>query len=232
VVDNVNCSKGFFEEYCELAESLNQHIVVEEKIFYEPLDVLLERDAKRTTKVGPTVVKSWWSKLGKDKLKDRVPKTKTFYKNIKKTVTPLVQDESLPHVVICDLDMTIADNSWRSPYDASNCDKDPPITSVINMVKLLRDNGKKIIFFSGREDKYEAQTRIFLDTHVGGEYELFMRKTANQEADNIIKNRIYDEYIKDKYYVYAWIDDRLQVCKMVHELGLPLYRVGDPLSKF
>jgi len=29
-----------------------------------------------------------------------------------------------------------------------------------------------------------------------------------------------------------WVDDRLRVCKFIHEAGLPLFRVGDPEANF
>ena len=45
-------------------------------------------------------------------------------------------------------------------------------------------------------------------------------------------NSIFDKEIKGKYNVVAIVDDRLSVSKMWHDRGLPLFRVGDPLSDF
>jgi len=43
---------------------------------------------------------------------------------------------------------------------------------------------------------------------------------------------LYEKCIKGKFNVNAVFDDRLQVCRMWHELGLPLFRVGDPDADF
>ena len=48
-----------------------------------------------------------------------------------------------------------------------------------------------------------------------------MRKTDDFRQDSIVKKELFDQYIKDKYFVEYWLDDRDQVVKMVREeLGL------------
>jgi hypothetical protein len=92
--------------------------------------------------------------------------------------------------------------------------------------------GVKIIFCSGREDKYYDLSSEWLDKHVGVNYSLYMRPSGNIEKDSIIKKNIFDTHIKDKYFIEAIIDDRLQVCQLWHELNLPLFRVGPPDASF
>lgn len=61
---------------------------------------------------------------------------------------------------------------------------------------------------------------------------LHMRQTDDKRSDYIIKHEIYNEHIRDKYNILAAFDDRLQVCRLWYELGLPLFRVGDPDADF
>ena len=61
---------------------------------------------------------------------------------------------------------------------------------------------------------------------------LFMRKTGDFRQDAVIKKEIYDQFIKDKYYIEFVLDDRLQVCRMWYDLGLTLLTVGDPDADF
>src|SRR5574343_7894 len=132
-------------------------------------------------------------------------------------------DKNLPEYVICDLDGTLAFLNGRNPYDATNCDKDIVNNAVLDILK----NNENIIFLSGREDKNREPTLIFLNRcgfSLNENILLFMRKTADNRKDSIIKEEIFNTEIKDKFFVKYVIDDRLQVCRMWHSLGLPLLR--------
>jgi hypothetical protein len=59
-----------------------------------------------------------------------------------------------------------------------------------------------------------------------------MRKTGDKRQDAIVKQEIYDTKIKGKYNILAVFDDRPQVCRMWHQNGLPLFKVGDPDADF
>jgi hypothetical protein len=52
-----------------------------------------------------------------------------------------------------------------------------------------------------------------------------MRKTDDNRCDSIVKEEIYNEYIKDKYNVLAVFDDRDRVVDMWRRIGLPTYQV-------
>ena len=47
-----------------------------------------------------------------------------------------------------------------------------------------------------------------------------MRKTKDFRSDSIIKTEIYNEFIKDKYFVDLVLDDRDSVVKTWRDLGL------------
>ncbi len=59
-----------------------------------------------------------------------------------------------------------------------------------------------------------------------------MRKGDDTRPDAAVKEELYSQHIKGKYNVVAVFDDRLQVCRLWHKLGLPLFRVGDPDADF
>jgi predicted kinase len=239
IIDNVNANKRHFADVCKMAQEANKDIQVFEKLFYVELEELLARDSKREGKaqVGEAVVKKWFKDLGGKQFRFSNAKVEIFTRRSKavdRIIEPMQQDESLSRAVIFDNDGTISlIHSGRSPYDASTCDLDVPHAHVIECMKLYFNAGYKILFVSGREDKDRAPTEKFYQQHFPEvKYELYMRKTGDMRKDVIIKEEIFNEHIKPKYFVAGWFDDRLQVSKWVYESGLPLFRVNDPEANF
>jgi hypothetical protein len=150
-------------------------------------------------------------------------------KVVKKIFVPLEQNKNLEKAIISDLDGTLClFEGKRSPYNATNCDLidwlNEPVASVI---RIFYKNNYKIIFVSGREDKYEPETRRFIEKHFNIEYELFMRKSKDFRKDSIIKEEIFNNYIKDKYNICFVLDDRDQVVKKWREIGLTCFQVAE-----
>ena len=145
------------------------------------------------------------------------------YKNIKESAIPNFQtNPSLKTVLLCDLDGTIALMNGRSPYDASNCDMDILNVPVYEVIK-----DREVIFVSGREDKYKEPTLRFFEKHNIKYLDLFMRKSGDNRKDSVIKEEIYNEFIKDKYNVLFVLDDRNQVVELWRRLGLTCFQVAD-----
>lgn len=239
ILDNVNASSRNWDDVVKLAKDANKNIQVLEKLFYVELDELLERNAKRegAARVPDDIVKKFWKDLGGKQFKFSNAKVEIFTQRAKavdRVIEPMKQDESLPRAVIFDNDGTISlIHSGRSPYDASTCDLDAPHPHVIECMKLYYNAGYKILFVSGREDKDRAPTERFYKKYFPEvQYELFMRATNDLRKDVIIKEEIFLNQIKPKYFVAGWFDDRLQVSKWVYESGLPLFRVNDPEANF
>lgn len=239
IIDNVNANNRHWETVCKLAQESNKDVQVLEKHFYSELEELLERNAKRegAARVPDEVVKKWFKELGGKQFNTYRPRTEIFHRRTvveDRNMKPMVQDENLPRAVIFDNDGTISlIHSGRSPYDASTCHLDAPHLHVIECMKLYYNAGYKILFVSGREDKDRAPTEIFYQQHFPEvKYELYMRKTGDMRKDVIIKEEIFNESIKNKYFVAGWFDDRLQVSKWIYESGLPLFRVNNPEATF
>lgn len=235
IVDNVNANKRHWEDCVSICKSANCDVMLVEKCFYEELDVLLERNAKREgiARVSDEVVKKFWNSLGGKQFKNYNAKTEIFKKRDRAVdigFTPRIQNETKPSALICDLDGTFALIGYRSPYDASTCDiVDRPNLPVVETVNFYYSMGLgyKIIFCSGREDKDEAPTRRFIEKHfMGSQYELFMRKTGDHRGDDIVNEEIFNEKIKNNYYILFCLDDRNKVVNKYREMGLTVFQVA------
>lgn len=240
IVDNVHADNYHFKQVCKIAQEMNKDIEVSEKCFYIDLNEAIARDKLRVGKeqVGEKVIEKFYKKLGGEAFKSYQPKIETLYKRTTKAEQdwkPLEQNKNNPKAIIMDNDGTIALIGDRSPYDASNCDLvDVPHEHVIEVMRLYYQAGYKIIFVSGRQEKDRAPTERFYQKHFPDikEYLLYMRATNDMRSDVIIKEEIFNNHIKNNYYVAAWFDDRLKVCKWVYQNSLPLFRVNDPESSF
>lgn len=254
IIDNLNLNKRHFDDTCAIAKSVNVDVQVFEKAFYVELEEALARDAKREGKarVGEEVIKKWWKESGKTQFKHYHPRVEVFTQrmgsNAQLVDAPAYVD-GLPEAVLCDLDGTLALIHNRSPYDASDCDiKDYPNNPVIQTVLAHYNQGRKIIFCSGREDKYKPETIRFIEKYCRFieeyspcpncdppqepqekliEYQLFMRKTDDFRKDAIIKEEIYQEHIEGKYNVLLVLDDRRSVVSLWRSLGLTCFQVAE-----
>ena len=241
ILDNVNANKRHFEDVCKIAAASRKDVQVMEKMFYCELDELLARNALRqgVARVPDDIVTKFWKDLGGKQFRHYHVRSEVFqtsYTNESQIVVAPKYVPGVPEAVLCDLDGTLALINGRSPYDASNCDiKDQPNVPVIETILAHYNAGRKIIFCSGREDKYRPETIRFIEKHCliynsGSchpiEYKLFMRKTDDFRKDSIIKEEIYKAEIQGKYNVLLVLDDRTQVVSLWRELGLTCFQVA------
>jgi predicted kinase len=241
IIDNLNLNRRHFDDVCKIAKSVNADIQVFEKAFYIELEEALERNAKRegAARVPDDVIKKWWKESGKQQFKFFKPRVEIYTERRGNSVAveapPYIA--GLKEAVLCDLDGTLALIHGRSPYDASDCDiKDLPNVPVIETVLAHYKAGRKIIFCSGREDKYRPETIRFIEKYCRDkgldnedydmEYQLFMRKTDDFRKDSIIKEEIYQENIEGKYNVLCVLDDRNQVVDFWRAKGLTCFQVA------
>jgi predicted kinase len=237
IIDNVNADKRHWEGTIKLAKEANKDIMVMEKIFFLPLHELIARDAARQGKahVGEEVIKKFWNKLGGKSFEHYQPKIEIFKKDMSLgSFQPMKQDETKQPAIIVDLDNTLAIIGNRSPYDASQSDLlDSPNARVAEIVKLLHSAGHYVIFCSGRQEKDRAPTVRFIQNCLSDmPYSLFMRADNDFRKDNIVKEEIFNQKIKNNFWVKYIFDDRKSVCQMWHSIGLNLFRVGDPDASF
>lgn len=211
LVDDTNFHEKHLARMEEIAAKFNA--IVEVKSFeHVPLETCIEQDLKRLNSVGEKVIRSMYNQYLR-------PKTPTIEYNY-----------ALPNAIICDLDGTLAlfDRTKVSAYDR-DFTKDELNKSVYI---LLRSYNMDIFLLTGRQEKDREQTELWLKMHDVRYDGLHMRQTDDKRSDYIVKKELYNEHIKGKANIFGVFDDRLQVCRLWHELGLPLFRVGDPDSDF
>jgi predicted kinase len=212
VVDDTNLSDKNYNRISQLVREYNvkysENVVVEIKEMDTPIEVCIERDALRENPVGEMVIKQMNNHFFKD--------SPEYAK----------QNLALPKALICDLDGTLALMNGRNPFDASKCDQDLLNEPVANVLKNYKQLGYKILLVSGREDQYKEPTLRFLEKYDIGFDDLIMRKSKDNRKDSIIKTEIYNESIKDKYFVEFVLDDRNQVVDTWRkDLKLPCFQV-------
>lgn len=201
---------------------------VELKDFLDvPIAELLERDSKREKTVGEQVIRGM------------------FHDFVKKLPTFLKYDPDLPWVVVTDLDGTLTTGPKnRSPYDWSkvgNDDINLGLSHVLDGITLI--NYAKLFVFSGRDEVCRPETEDWLERH-DVEYDfLTMRRSGHyrvegdpksgQAPDTDVKAEMIEKYIRGKYNILIWFDDRPQVANMLRDVyGINVAQFGDVNRKF
>ncbi len=129
---------------------------------------------------------------------------------------------------IFDIDGTLALKCDRSPFDYTKVSNDLPNIPVITTLRVIYKGCYEIIITSGREDSCEADTREWLERHLGLKgFKLFMRKTGDMRNDAIVKQEIFDTHIRPHYNVVAVFDDRNRVVDKWREMGIPCFQVAE-----
>ena len=131
-------------------------------------------------------------------------------------------------IVICDIDGTIANNDHRQHFlegkkdwDGffSKLNKDLPIYSVIKKVIELHKQGKKIIFLTGRPEKYVHSTELWLKEHFDFSFEIISRQNNDRRNKISVKMEMFEKNLNKKD-VYLVIENDLDLLKMWDGLGM------------
>lgn len=197
---------------------------VEVKSFLDvPIKELLIRDAKREDSVGEQVIR------------------RMFHDHVKKMPTFLKYDPNLPTVIVTDLDGTLTKGPKdRSPYEWEKVGQDEinlGLSHILDGVALI--GLYPLIIFSGRDEVCRPETEEWLERHDIDYAELHMRRSdhvdekGNQVADTIVKADMIERYLKGKYNILLWFDDRPQVADMLRDVyGINVAQFGDVNRKF
>jgi predicted kinase len=211
IIDATNFNQGHVANLkFEALDITHGECEFEIKVFDTDVEECIRRDASRAErKVGEQVIRDFYNKHLRPK--------------------PIVQDENLPHVIICDLDGTIAlSDGKRGWYEYKKCGSDTVNLTIVKLMLNYMSTGlHAIIYVSGREDYAYDATKEWLERHGLWQGHLYMRKTKDNRPDNIVKRELFDANIKDKFFVEFVLDDRNSVVKMWRELGLTCLQVAD-----
>lgn len=211
IVDDTNLASKNLNFWKALAGQHKYGLI--EVFFDTPVDECIERDSKRTDSVGSAIISSMYN---------------TFLEYQSRYKEYVYQDPSLPHAVIVDIDGTLAYANDRGQFDLSKVGTDTPNLPVIGLIRTLYHSGKAIIITSGRKASCLLDTSEWINKHVGSiPYLLLMRMPNDERKDHIVKQELYNKYIKDKYYVDFVLDDRNSVVDMWRkDLRLPCFQVN------
>lgn len=213
IVSDTNLREDTVEGWRKLVGWFNEYgydVEFEIKDFYEDLDVLLERNAKRANGVPPKVIHDM------------------YYRHVEQVYPDwkVEPDENLPPAIIVDVDGTLANHEGvRSPYDASRVSEDKPHWDIMDLVTRLSVD-HYVIIMTGRDGSARQDTQEWLNDY-GVEWDaVYIRAEGDTRKDSIIKKELFDEHVRGKYNVRYVIDDRRQVIFMWRALGLRVLDVA------
>ena len=207
-----------------------------------PESVCIERNAARVAAGGVGVPDHVIPKQAKDWAKElqREPWTVDWITERFSTIEPYVAPTPqlgvpAPRAIIVDVDGTLAKMADRSPYDGSRAMEDTVHPHVAGIVGLFGDDcyeEYKVIVLTGRNAEHRQVTMDWMQANDIIWDELYTRADGDQRRDSIVKLELFNAHIRDRFDVRAVFDDRLQVVRMWHAMGLPVFRVGDPDADF
>lgn len=225
LIDATNCKAEYMDHYIS---KFNHLADISFKVFDIDATMIAQRCEKRYNETGKFIPE----KVQKRYLKEFEELKKTFDFSTRPQLDTLdykiiEQDRSLTPAIICDLDGTLALMDGRNPFDASRSDEDKLNEPVAKVLKKFANEGYNILLVSGREDKFRDATLRFLQQYEIPYHQLWMRKSRDSRKDSIVKREIFDNLIRDKYFIEFVLDDRNQVVDMWRQdLGLTCFQVN------
>ena len=214
IVDDTNFNPKHEAFWKDVAEKYKCEFEI--KFFNTPVKECIERDSKRITPVGRSVIKRMF-----------IQNRELFpHEGFIDRRQYLNQDRSLPRAIICDLDGTLSLMNDRSPYDYNSVGNDTVNKPIRKILENYHSLGYTIIYVSGRmtpkKDLTDHTIKWLKDNNLIFEeyFQLFRRKCGDYRTDSIVKEELFNEYIKDKYHIDFVLDDRNQVVDMWRKLGL------------
>lgn len=204
ILDNTHLSDKPVNRIKELVKG-KAEVIIEDKFLDVPLETCIKNDLKRLESVGKDVI------------------VKMYEQHIKKT-EPIIQDSTLPKAIIVDIDGTLAHMKDRSPFDWQRVGEDE-CDDIIKGIVNAYDNLGTTIIMSGRDGSCRDITIKWLEDNNIKYDLLLMRAEGDFRKDSIVKKELFDNNIKDKYFIEYVLDDRNQVVDMWRDMGLKCLQV-------
>ena len=228
VVDDTNLNPIHEKALKKIAEEFKADFEVNDSFLKVPLDECIRRDLKRSNPVGERVIRDM------------------YHQWIMKPEIAPEYDESLPYVILSDIDGTLAHMTTRkrfgdkAPYAWKYVGEDEVDAGVAFLIDAVAETHRAdVILFSGRDEICRPETEDWLERNDIAYKALYMRRSdhvdvkGGQVKDTLVKKEMYEKYIKGKYNVLGIFDDRPSVCRMWREeLGLRVFQLGDPHYEF
>lgn len=208
IVDDTNLHPKHYEKVTEIAQG--KALVEIQDFTHVTPEECIERDLKRPDSVGQKVIWGMYNQFLKPEQEKVV----------------LKQDKTLPKAIIVDIDGTLASMKDRGPFEWHKVKTDVCNEDIRGIVNNYYSMGYKIIIMTGRDGVCREDTLKWLKQY-GIKHDLFlMREEGNNEKDDGLKERLFNENVAGKYYVEFVLDDRNQVVDMWRKMGLRCFQVA------
>lgn len=147
------------------------------------------------------------------------------------------EDHVVPHLIVCDLDGTLADvehrlhhirrrpKDWNAFFLA--CGDDLPIRNTIGLLRRLHEVGHRVLIVSGRSDLVREETEAWLARQGVPYDELVMRRQDDRRPDTVVKGEMIEEHGLRPENVLMVLDDRASVVAMWRERGFHTFQVAE-----
>jgi predicted kinase len=214
IIDATNLNPKTIKQWNDLANDLECDI--EFKKFYIPFSEAMVRSKKRKEEGGLYISKKVMLGFYKRYFPNELSDEFTDKRIIKEP------ELKLPNCVICDLDGTLALHQGRHPYEWDKISTDKMDSRLqLMLMKLHANNQSEIIFVTGRNAEARQATIEWLDKHLGiKDYKLYTKEPNEYTSGEVYKERIYHEYIENKYNVLCVFEDSDRCVLMWRKLGL------------
>jgi predicted kinase len=211
IVDDTNLHDKHIERLKQIAKETNSKVEVNDSFLSVSVEECIKRDLKRANSVGEKVIKDMYENFVQEEAQIQKPE----------------YNPNLENCILVDIDGCLAIKSpERGYYDWHKVGKDQLNHEIADLVDNYFERGTKVFILSGRDGSCKSITNDWLLDNSVRFDALYMRDAGDMRKDEIIKKEIYEEHIKDKYNVKLIVDDRMQVVRMWHSLGLPIVNVN------
>ena len=222
IIDNMNLNPKTIKVYEDLVNAWNKtydnKYEFERILFDTPVEECIRRDKARPNPIGEVVIKRTWNTYRNYIIQESIKKMKE--KEMK-------QNPNLPHCILVDMDATLFLNTNGRPFYGDELEptdilKDEPIPATITLVKAYQATGNLVIGLSGREDKQQIRACTLKQCENVGIHldALILRPLGSRKRGDASKKELFEENIKDKYFVDFVLDDSSKVVQMYRNLGL------------
>ena len=229
VVDNMNLNPkedAWIRTLCEnIEKDTGIHVNIEYKDFWTPVEECILRDAARPNPIGEKIIKETWRRYRNFIIHEDIMAMKAKASQ---------QNPDLPVAIICDMDATLCLNTSGRPFygegAAEGMEKDEPINEIVGLVRAYCNfHNAELIILTGREDTPESRvaTEKWLDAHLLCPDMVLMRPKGDYSAGPDCKKKLYEQYVKDKYYVPIVLEDSTKCVRMWRDLGITCLQPND-----
>lgn len=225
VVDDTNIRHAYIKAFVKIAAKYGVPVAVKE--FDVDLKTAVARNAARASLGGRDVPVPVIEKMYKS-MKSSGQFTRQHIEEAwgqSEVVDPYIRPEDAEKVYLFDIDGTLAEMHDRGPFEWDKVGNDRPRRQVIETAKAHAKAGYKIIVMSGRDAICRKQTIEWLLRFGVPCFELHMRPEGDMRKDNIVKQELFDQYVRFNYNVVAVYDDRQQVVDMWRAMGVDCFQV-------